>query len=71
MRYRIRWQETSEHDVVLSAERLAEVKGVTVEALAEMDRDALYDGLEDQLAEVSDEAFDGLTRDHVDVEEVD
>jgi hypothetical protein len=62
MTYTVRWTETSEHMRQLSDEEMATLKGVTVEELAEMDEDDIFHGLDDQLAELDDDGFEGLER---------
>ncbi|MFF3249711.1 hypothetical protein ACFYWP_01570 [Actinacidiphila glaucinigra] len=60
--YTVRWTEISTHERELSDEEMAELKGVTVAELAEMDEDELYDELEDRLARLDDDGFEGLER---------
>ncbi|MET8111206.1 hypothetical protein [Streptomyces prasinus] len=67
MTYTVRWTEISTHERELSDEEFAEIKGVTVAELAELDEDELYDDLENQLAALDDDGFEGLERE---IEEV-
>lgn len=60
--YRIQWTETSQHDVTITEEELARIKGVTVEELREMNDDEIEEGLPDQLAQLEDDGFDGCDR---------
>ena len=62
MPYSVRWTEVSDHVREVSDEEMAEIKGVRVEELAAMDEDEVGDGLDDQLAELGDDGFQGLTR---------
>ncbi|MFF7800226.1 hypothetical protein [Streptomyces olivaceus] len=62
MPYTVEWAETSNHKRVLSDEEFAQLKGVTVTELTGLDEDELWDGLEDDLAELDDDGFEGLTR---------
>lgn len=62
MPYTVEWIETSNHKRVLADEEFAQLKGVTVTELTELDEDELWDGLEDDLAELDDDGFEGLTR---------
>ncbi|MEV5330836.1 hypothetical protein [Streptomyces werraensis] len=62
MTYTVEWTEISTHKRELTDEEFAELKGVTVEELAELDEDELWEGLDDQLAELEDDGFEGLTR---------
>ncbi|WP_405799495.1 hypothetical protein [Streptomyces sp. NBC_01506] len=61
--YTVRWIETSEHRRDLTDEEMAELKGVTVAELAEMEEDEVADDLNDLLAELDDDGFEGLVRD--------
>ncbi|MFD7677513.1 hypothetical protein [Streptomyces sp. NPDC060187] len=63
MPYTVEWTETSQHKRELTDEEMAALKGVTVEELAELDEDELTDGLEDELAALDDDGFEGLERD--------
>ncbi|MFG2923908.1 hypothetical protein ACGFYA_20685 [Streptomyces sp. NPDC048305] len=63
MPYTVEWTETSEHKRELSDEEMARIKGVTVAELAEMDEDEIADELDDLLAELDDDGFEGLVRD--------
>ncbi|WP_420312567.1 hypothetical protein ACOB87_38070 [Streptomyces sp. YS-B37] len=63
MPYTVEWTETSQHKRELTDEEMAALKGVTVEELAELDEDELWDELEDQLAALDDDGFEGLERD--------
>lgn len=68
MTYTLRWTEVSTHERELTDEEFAELKGVTVAELAELDEDELWEDLDDQLAEIGDDdGFEGLTRE---IEEV-
>jgi hypothetical protein len=60
--YTVEWTETSEHKRELTDEEMAALKGVTVEELAELDDDELWDDLEDELAALDDDGFEGLVR---------
>ncbi|MFJ6680564.1 hypothetical protein [Streptomyces werraensis] len=62
MAYTIEWTEVSTHKRELTDEEFAELKGVTVEELAELDEAELGEDLEDLLAELDDDGFEGLTR---------
>ncbi|AXQ62397.1 hypothetical protein SEA_TINABELCHER_72 [Streptomyces phage TinaBelcher] len=62
MTYTVRWTEVSTHERVLSDEEFAELKGLTVAELADLDEDELSEELEDLLAELDDDGFEGLTR---------
>lgn len=62
MAYTIEWTEISTHKRELTDEEFAELKGVTVEELAELDEDELSEDLENLLAELDDDGFEGLTR---------
>ncbi|QOV06201.1 hypothetical protein KGG72_gp71 [Streptomyces phage Salutena] len=62
MPYTIEWTEVSTHKRELSDEEFAELKGVTVEELAELDEEGLSEDLENLLAELDDDGFEGLTR---------
>lgn len=62
MTYIVRWTELSTHERVLSDEEFAELKGLTVAELEELDEYELGDELEDLLAELDDDGFEGLTR---------
>jgi hypothetical protein len=68
MPYTVEWTETSQHKRELSDEEFAALKGVTVEELAGLDDDELWDDLEDELAALDDDGFEGLTRDIDDVQ---
>lgn len=63
MPYTVRWTELSTHERELSDEEMAVLKGVTVVELAEMDEDDVSDELNDLLAELDDDGFEGLVRD--------
>ncbi|QBI99435.1 hypothetical protein SEA_CAELUM_75 [Streptomyces phage Caelum] len=63
MPYTVEWTETSQHKRELTDEEMAALKGVTVEELAELDEDELTDGLEEELAALDDDGFEGLERD--------
>lgn len=69
MTYTVRWTEVSQHERELTDEEFAALKGVTVEELAGLDEDELWEDLEDQLAELEDDGFEGLTREIEDVTE--
>jgi len=62
MPYTIEWTEVSTHKRELSDEEFADLIGVAVEELADMDEDELSEDLEDRLAELDDDGFEGLTR---------
>ncbi|MFJ6183748.1 hypothetical protein [Streptomyces sp. NPDC092295] len=62
MTYTVRWTEISDHERTLTNEEMAEIKGITVEELAELDEDQVSEGLSDELAELDDDGFRGLTR---------
>ncbi|MGW6600586.1 hypothetical protein [Streptomyces sp. NPDC055036] len=62
MTYTVRWTETSEHHREISDEEMAAIKGVTVEELAEMNEDQVEEALTDELADLADDGFEGLTR---------
>ncbi|MGW8953476.1 hypothetical protein [Streptomyces sp. NPDC055709] len=68
MPYTVEWTETSQHKRELTDEEFAALKGVTVEELAGLDDDELWDDLEDELASLDDDGFEGLTRDIDDVQ---
>jgi hypothetical protein len=61
--YTVEWTETSQHKRELTDEEMAALKGVTVEELAELEEDELWDDLEDELAALDDDGFEGLERD--------
>ncbi|MFE9925182.1 hypothetical protein ACFYQA_27490 [Streptomyces sp. NPDC005774] len=67
MTYTVRWTEISTHERELSDEEMAALKGVTVAELAELDEDDLHDDLENELAALDDDGFEGLERE---IEEV-
>ncbi|MFC3504483.1 hypothetical protein ACFOOK_26425 [Micromonospora krabiensis] len=70
--YKVRWREVSDHEIELTAEDLAELLGCSVEDVEEDLERAEWDsdeGLADALAEYSDQAFDGLTREDIEIEE--
>jgi hypothetical protein len=60
--YTVKWTEVSSHERELTDEEMAALKGVSVEELAQLDEDELWDDLEDQLAELDDDGFEGLER---------
>lgn len=62
MSYTVEWTEVSTHKRVLSDEEFAQLKGVTVTELTGLDEDELWEGLEDDLASLDDDGFEGLTR---------
>ncbi|WDS51789.1 hypothetical protein SEA_TRIUMPH_75 [Streptomyces phage Triumph] len=62
MPYTVEWTETSTHKRELTDEEMAAIKGVTVAELAEMDDDEVSEELEDLLAELDDDGFEGLVR---------
>lgn len=65
--YRVGWTETSTHEVDLPAETLATLLGITVEQLHEQEASEYgidpEGQLSDLLADLSDDGFQGLTRD--------
>lgn len=63
MTYTVRWTEVSTHERELTDEEFAELRGVSVAELAELDEDDLGDDLENLLAELDDDGFEGVTRD--------
>ncbi|MCX5236216.1 hypothetical protein OG824_13495 [Streptomyces prunicolor] len=62
MPYTVSWTETSEHKRVLTDEEFAALKGVEVAELEELEEDELWDDLEELLAELDDDGFEGLVR---------
>jgi hypothetical protein len=62
MSFTVRWTEVSTHERVLSDKEFAELKGLTISELAELDEDELSDELDDLLAELDDDGFEGLVR---------
>ncbi|MBQ0949222.1 hypothetical protein [Streptomyces sp. RK76] len=62
MPYTVEWTEVSTHKRTLSDEEFAQLKGVTVTGLTGLDEDELWEGLEDDLASLDDDGFEGLTR---------
>ncbi|MFE4451440.1 hypothetical protein [Streptomyces sp. NPDC056796] len=62
MPYTVEWTETSEHSRELTDEEMAAIKGKTVEELAEMDKDEIFEGLDDQLAQLEDNGWEGTER---------
>jgi hypothetical protein len=68
--YLVTWTEVSTHSVTISAETLAAIKGVSVDELAGMDSAGLEDGLDDDLAKLADDGFEGLAREGIDVMEL-
>lgn len=67
MSYTIKWTEVSTHEATISPAELAALKGVTVAELDAMDDDEITDGLDDQLADLPDDGFEGLMREGIDV----
>lgn len=66
-RYRVIWTEISHHEGEYTAEQLALMAGCSMEEFVENPDEYTAD-LGDGLAEVSDEAFDGLTREVDEIE---
>jgi hypothetical protein len=66
--YTIRWKETSTHEVELSDDEMAALKGCTVAALKEREADDIEDGLADELADLSDDGFEGVERFDIEVD---
>lgn len=63
MPYTVEWTETSEHKRELTDAEMAAIRGITVEELAGMDEDEIAEDLEDLLAELDDDGFEGMERD--------
>lgn len=69
MMYRITWTEISEHAITLGDEETAELFGVSVDKLAELNLEELDFGwIADDLADY--DGFKGLTREDIEVRRV-
>ncbi|MFY1620076.1 hypothetical protein [Micromonospora sp. WMMD736] len=71
--YTVRWREISDHETELTAEDIAALLGCTVEEVEEDIDQAIDDSgnsLADELSEYSDQAFDGLVREDIEIEEL-
>ncbi|MEV7512137.1 hypothetical protein AB0O57_29690 [Streptomyces sp. NPDC091201] len=62
MPYDIKWTEVSSHRRTISDEEMARIKGVSLPELKALDEDDLSCGLNDELAELDDDGFEGLER---------
>lgn len=67
--YTVTWKEASTHAVTITEEEMARIKSVPVEELRDMDVEDVWDGLEDELAELEDDGFEGVERNDINVEE--